>query len=238
MALLPLHENAALFSDPFQYFPQCFTLNWKKIKILKAHPFKKLSHIRSQWFGLNEYIKQCSWHRSIVNSLVVILNENVHAWKPAERQTWRCRFPVLNSVFHAGKTPACCYTQMPTFLFGGKSLLPPSFIPTFMAFSCRLSSLFILSLVVWQPLVYHPNSKSYFQIALLLKNHTVRFLYLHEKPFLSISWQTWGSEISAGIRIIPKLLWAMLRDFQLPPCHSWALKKTELKESMWLCGRN
>lgn len=123
-------------------------------------------------------------------------------------------------------------------LFGGKSLLRPSFIPTFVAFSCRLSSLFILSLVVWQPLVFHPNSKSCFQIALLLKNHNVRFMYLHQKPFLRFSWQTWRSEISACTRIIPKLLWAMLRDSQLPPCHSWALKRTELKESIWLCGRN
>lgn len=176
------------------------------MRILKAHPFKKLSHIRSQWLGLDGYIKQCSWHRSIINSLVVILNENVYAWKPAERRTWRRRFPVLSPILHAGKAPACCYRQMPNSLFGGKSLLCPSFIPTSMAFSCRLSSLFILSLAVWQPLVFHPNSKSYFQSALLLKNHSVQFMYLHQKPFLRISWQTWGSESSGSTRIIPQLL--------------------------------
>lgn len=152
-----------------------FHFELKKMRILKAHPFKKLSHIRSQWFGLDGYIKQWSWHRSIINSLVVILNENEYAWKPAERRTWRCRFPVLNPI-HAGKAPACCYRQMPNSLFWGKSLLPPSFIATFMAFSCRLSSLFILSLVVWQPLVFHRNSKSYFPSALFPNNHNVRFM--------------------------------------------------------------
>jgi len=96
-------------------------------------PFlKKKSHIRSQRFGLDGYIKQCSWHRSIINSLVVILNENEYAWKPAERRTWRCRFSVLHPILHAGKAPACCYRQMPNSLFWDKSLLTPSFIATFM----------------------------------------------------------------------------------------------------------
>jgi len=148
------------------------------MRILKAHPFKKLSHIRSQWFGLDGYIQQCSWHRSIINSLVVILNENVYAWKPAERWTWRHRFPVLNPVLLHGKAPAHCYGQMPNPLSGGKISLPPSFICTFRAFSCRLSSLFILSLVVWQPLVFYPKSKSCLPSALLRKNHTVKFMYL------------------------------------------------------------
>lgn len=158
----------------------------KKIRILKVHPFKEESHIRSQWFGLDSYIKQCSWHRSITNSLVVILNENVYTWKPAERWTRRCWFPVLSPILYAGKAPACCCRQMPDSLFGGKSLSPPLFIPTSIALSCRLS-LFILSLVLWQPLVFHPNSKSYFLSAFLLENHTVRFMYLHQKTLYGLA---------------------------------------------------
>lgn len=50
--------------------------------------------------------------------------QNVHAWKPAEIWTWRCRFSLLNSVLRAGKALAC-YRQMPNSVWMQEFTLSP-----------------------------------------------------------------------------------------------------------------